>query len=241
MTALRSLLSATGLNVIEVDLWTQFIGAVLEALTEAIIRLKTSAEWSAFCEKKGALGAKRKTGAFKGVRIPAEDAVSLELADRMWAYLLSSNDLHILKKLHVAFDCEARLPDGKRTGKHSNRADIRARSGRNAALEFVLEAKVLETEGHISGRLLGAEGLGCFTRAAPYSSSPVAGLIAYVFDHDEPWWLKRLGMQLPTKRATRVTLTALHPGGAAVLASIPRSQRRRPLAVIGMAKLFATG
>jgi hypothetical protein len=239
--ALRSWLAQHGLNDIETDLWSHFVESVLEAIGSAHSVLRLPAEWKAFSAKAGALGVRKKRGALKGKRIPAEEALSLELSERMVQYLTSAGDAHMLKKLYVMFDCEARLPDKKRTGKRASRSDIRARSGRHRALEFVLEAKVLEGEGQIAGRLLGADGMGCFTRKAPYSEAPVAGLVAYVVENDEAWWLGRLAVALPAKKATRVAQETLHPGRPAVLASVPRAGGRTPLGVVGLAFVFASG
>lgn len=240
MIALQGILLSHGLSDLEANLWGQFIGAVLEALANADTLLNSSAEWRAFCKKKGAFGKRRKNGPLKGCRIPTEEALSAELADRMHRYITTSTEFHVLKKLYVMFDCEARLPNKKRTGKHSSRGDIRARSGRHEELQFILEAKVIELESQIDARLLGDDGMGCFTRSDPYSISPVAGLIAYVVEHDPVWWLQRIAGALPARKATRVAQSVLHPGRPAVLASVPR-QGRGPLAVVGLAMVYAAG
>lgn len=238
--ALRTWLAQHGLNPIETDLWSNFVESVLEAIASAHAMLRSPTEWKAFTAKDGAFGVRKKRGALKGKRVPAEEALSVELYERMVHYLTAAADAHMLKKLYVMFDCEARHPDKKRTGKRASRSDIRARSGRDRALEFVLEAKVLEGEGQIAGRLLGADGMGCFTRKTPYSEAPLAGLVAYVVDNDEAWWLGRLAVALPAKKATRVTQQTLHPGRPAVLASVPRAGGRAPLGVVGLAFVFST-
>ena len=96
-----------------------------------------------------------------------------------------------------------------------------------------MEAKPLRTPADLTGRYLGAEGLGCFTdRDPPYSTDLAAGMVGYAF-RDAPTWLGRLASALPTNTmATQIADVILTGGRNAVASDHPRAGGLNPVTVI---------
>lgn len=237
MEAIRSYLLARGLPPIPASLWAQFIYSVLETLAQAESELRQPVSWAAYCKKNGAFGKVRKRGRLSGTRIPDEDGITAELVVIARRYRPSAERRQLLRLLDVFIEGDPRVPDAQNTGKHSKRADFRASSGPFPDLEFVVEAKVLESEDHIASRLLGDKGMGCLTRRVPYTAAPVAGVLAYVVEHDRDWWIDRIADALPSRKASDIVKTSIDDVGPVVLSVVPR-RRLSPLAVVGLAMIF---
>jgi hypothetical protein len=163
--ALADQLEAHGLDPLAAQIWSTFVGGVVEALVAAERSLKEPEAWAEYCgAQRGAFGKVRARGVHAGRALPTEEGLSGELVERMRTYLGHVDSEHVLRKWHVMFDGENRVRSKRKKGKYADRTDIRAIGIRQFGSffpEFVLEAKVVDTPGEVAKRLLGGEGLGC--------------------------------------------------------------------------------
>lgn len=143
--------------------------------------------WTAFLQKKGALS-KTTTGAPR----VKETALSADIALEALA-LLKKGGQHRRAASPSGFvpsdaiscvQADALTPSKKTTGNSSKRPDlVFVPADAELNLAFAVEAKVLEGPSDCKDVLLGAEGIGCFTRADdPYETNGVIGLFGYAED-----------------------------------------------------------
>lgn len=164
-----------GLTPQEADLWGDFITDALELLDDGHTLLRSPLEWSSFL------------GGCHGVSA-TEPEITSGLGDRMKrlrdvAPLDSDRD-----RLQISY--EAPTPGDDAHGIRKSKADFRFERKFEAghAVAFVVEAKPLKTKSDLTGRYLGAEGLGCFIdRTPPYSTHIAAGMVGYVRANPTLW------------------------------------------------------
>jgi hypothetical protein len=236
-------LEQRGFDPISADVWGEFVGGVFSALQAAEKSLKAEQTWQSFCAASGAFGKPRKSGPHIGKSIPTEEGISGELADRMNDFLRETEDDHVLRKWHVSFDCEGRVRSAKKKGKHASRTDIRARGQKPDGPEFVLEAKVVDSQAEIRSRLLGPKGLGCFTAHEPYTTANVAGLVAYTVRGEAAEWHTRLenGYNQSPPIASDLVRVKIEPTDfTAVCVPVSRLTTTEPILIINVILRFWT-
>jgi hypothetical protein len=232
-----------GFDALSADVWGEFVGGVLSALLAAEKSLKAEKAWQEFCGAAGAFGKPRKSGPHSAKSIPTEEGISGELADRMNDFLRQTDDDHVLRKWHVSFDCEGRVRSGKRKGKHASRTDIRARGQKPDGPEFVLEAKIVDSQGEIRSRLLGPKGLGCFTSNEPYTTANVAGLLAYTVRGESEEWHTRIEngyIELPPISSDLVRVTIDPTNFIALCVPVSRLTATEPILILNLVLRFCT-
>lgn len=157
-----------------------YMGLVLRCAVETLKHAEEelSANWSTFCNKKGAIRQPRKAAKDGRSRVD-ENAVTYELADYIDHYLMSLPAEHSFRM--VKFEFERPKSSAKLAGSHRKRLDMRFRAYVANGPEFVIEAKPLHDPRDVDERYLGEEGLGRFVREIePLTKEPLGGLLGYV-------------------------------------------------------------
>lgn len=221
---LAAVLVQYGFSPVGAELWARFVDEVAAVLSQAECVLKTPEIWSAFTQKRGALGTPRtNTRKAASVRPPLEDALTAELghiARRLRATLPQD---HFLRLHEVAFATEHMVESQTRTGRHSRKVDffIYAQAG-DSAPELAIEAKPIHSIGDIASRYLAAEGLGCFlAEDSPYTQHSLAGMLAYTIGDDGLSHFTALRAALGSGAAPALSLAEIQSanGGEALLCS----------------------
>ncbi|NNM74200.1 hypothetical protein [Enterovirga aerilata] len=223
MTPLEVHLAERGFGPLQASVWARFLDAVLDALEEAVTRVRHPDYWQEHTSKNGALLKPRPGPAEQHRRLPSEEGVTCALAEQLDEYRKTVPPDHILRSLEVVFRSEARISSRRRTGKNSRRIDIKAESqiGREAPF-VVFEAKLIVSLKDLSEAYLGEAGLGCFTLPPePYPAKGVAGMLAYTVGETTEYWL-----------------TAVEDAMAAAV-PVPRSQTRMRRASEGEVALWS--
>lgn len=184
-TPLPELLTGYGFNPVKAELWAHFIEAAMAIVREAADELRTPGAWTAFCAKRGALGAPQTRRRRKVVeRAPLEDALTTELGHITRRLRATVPPGHFLRLHDVVFEVEHHILSSVRAGRHSRKVDflIHSQIGLDAPA-LAIEAKPLQSPSDVTGRYLGEEGIGCFlTPDSTYSTRPVAAMLAYTVD-----------------------------------------------------------
>jgi hypothetical protein len=165
-----------------------YMGLVLRCAVETLKHAeeKLSANWSNFCNKKGAIRRPRKAAKDGRSRVD-ENAVTYELADYIDEYLMSLPADHSFRM--VKFEFERPKTSAKLSGSHQKRLDMRFRAYVLGGPEFVIEAKPLHEQKDVGERYLGEEGLGRFVRECePLTKETLGALLGYVPLKDLEKW-----------------------------------------------------
>lgn len=181
---LKASLQACGVPRRRSVLVSHFVGQCMGLAHAAHDRLTQPAAWAAFLNKRGALS---KT--LSGRPRVKETAVSADLALQAQGLLKrrAKANRRPSPKGFIASDAISLVqadvlePSAMATGNSSKRPDlVFAPADAELELAFAVEAKVLEGQHDCRDVLLGAEGIGCFTRTQdPYESNGVIGLFGY--------------------------------------------------------------
>lgn len=178
------LLHTAGYRALRANYMGLLLLCVVETLKHA--EAKLTANWSAFCNKKGAIRQPRKAARDPRRRVD-ENAVTYELADYIDNYLMSLPAEHIFRM--VKFEFERPKNSAKLAGSHRKRLDMRFRAYVTNGPEFVIEAKPLHEQSDVVQRYLGDEGLGRFVREdEPLTTEPLGALLGYVPAADFDKW-----------------------------------------------------
>ena len=175
-----------GYNEQAASIHAAFLQSAFHLLAEAHRSLTSSADWATFKTKDGSMGSLKTKGTHKGYRLPDEVAINQELWHRMRnIYGSDPETWPVLMQHLVRFDHDPPVLTGTRRGKKAKRSDIEIGSLKFGGPGVVIEAKVLDDEGHVVKRLLGKDGIGCFLQDEAYARyGEFGGLAAYVVATD---------------------------------------------------------
>jgi hypothetical protein len=243
---LIAVLIRLGFTEVRAELWSRFVDEAVKILDQAAQELRRADVWTAFGKKRGALSkpkVRKKTAVV--ARLPIEDAITAELghiARRLRAALPSG---HFLRLQEVVFGTEHLIESETRTGRYSRKVDffIYSQIG-EAPPELAIEAKPLRSVADISGRYLGADGIGCFFSAdSVYTEQALAGMLAYTINVETRSHLDEIRQAMTNFLPEPLTMehVALPSQAFPILCS--RHDRRAlslgPVAIVHLEMLFA--
>jgi hypothetical protein len=186
-------LEARKLGVEATAHWLGFITRGLAFLCDAESELE--ANWAQLLVKIAGRGKAAATA-----HIPEETDLTAELGHlvRRAIHRLTIED----PMCAVQVSIEPPLESATRTGRYSGRIDLRL-SDPFRRIELVFEAKRLM--GSDAGDYTGAEGMGRFCCAEPYSDQPVGGMLGFVLENTAPSWVLAIEEKVGKKLVAEVT------------------------------------
>ena len=105
------------------------------------------------------------------------------------------------------YDIHNEMPvnSSEKRGKRRRRLDLVVRSTVGRRPTYIFEAKRLKTNGFSIGKYIGEDGVQCFVKGVYAADEPEAGMVAFIQDKDDDYWLKQLEAKLP-ERLTQVKI-----------------------------------
>lgn len=210
---LKTFLRDRGLSIVAAEIWAEFARQVIAIYWQATDRLLQPANWDAFKKKSGALGAPTKGQRNQGYRAPIEDAITSEIGHFADECFMNLDADHFLRRHSVQLAYEALIYNDKRAGRHSKKADFRARSAFPGAPSLAIEAKPLRNKSDVQNRYFAEDGMGCFfTDDSPYEKGPLGAMFAYTITNTSTSMRELIRDGIETYKPIALTVAAVDEG-----------------------------